>query len=182
MRRDMAAHLRIPKVGVAVAAVALVLDQITKYVMVHLVMRPPGVTATPFQSDKVIELLPVFNFRMTWNTGISFSLFNSGETLTVTALIAVQIGLTLLLAWYMSRMDTPWMQWATGLIVGGALGNIVDRAMYGAVADFLDFHVGEWHFPTFNVADSCISIGVFLWLLDAIGVTSHHARAESQKD
>src|SRR5262249_4392102 len=145
-------------------------------------LRPPGVTETPFYTDKIIEVLPFFNFRMTWNTGISFSLFNSGEDLTVKTLIAVQIVITLGLAWYMRRMDRPWMQVATGLIVGGAGGNIIDRAVHGAVADFLDFHVGAWHFPTFNVADSCISIGVFLWLLDALGLSTHHGRATPQKD
>jgi signal peptidase II len=161
---------------------ALAFDRITKYVMIEQVMRPPGVTETPFFTDKIIDLIPVFSFRMAWNTGISFSLFNSGEALTVNILLAVQIVITLFLAWTIFTAKNAWVQVATGLIVGGAIGNIYDRAMYGAVADFLDFHVGEWHFPTFNVADSCISIGVFLWLLDAMGLTPHHAPTESAKD
>jgi signal peptidase II len=182
MSEAVAAKSRLPTIGLATAVGALILDRVTKYVMIEQVMRPPGVTETPFFTDKIIELIPVFNFRMAWNTGISFSLFNSGTALTVNILLAVQVVITLFLAWTIFTAKNGWVQFATGLIVGGAIGNIVDRAMYGAVADFLDFHVGEWHFPTFNVADSCISVGVFLWLLDAIGLTPHHAPTQSAKD
>jgi signal peptidase II len=178
----MTAPGRIPVFGLITVAAAVLVDQLTKYIMVELVMRPAGVTETPFFSEKVIQLLPVFNFRMTWNFGISFSLFNSGEALTVKMLVALQLVITVALFWYMTRMDRRWMQLATGLIVGGAVGNIIDRILYGAVADFLDFHLGEWHFPTFNVADSCISIGVVLWLLDAIGFPARPAPVASQED
>jgi len=173
---------RIPALGLITVVAAVLFDQLTKYIMLEWVMRPEGVTETPFFTDKVIELLPVFNFRMTWNFGISFSLFNSGEALTIKMLIALQVAITLGLFWYMTQMDRRWMQVATGLIVGGAIGNIIDRVMYGAVADFLDFHIGLWHFPTFNVADSCISIGVVLWLLDAIGFPARPAPAAPQED
>jgi len=172
----------VPVVGAATALVALGLDRLTKYVMVELVMRPEGITETPFFTAKVIQVLPIFDLRLAWNQGISFSMFNSGAAWTVNSLIVVQVAITLGLAWYMTRLSGRWMQVAAGLIVGGALGNIIDRATVGAVADFLDFHVGEWHFPTFNLADTCISIGVFLWLLDAIGVPSHFRRAAPQKD
>ena len=171
--------------GPATAVIALVADQVSKYVMVEWVMRPAGVTDTPFFTTKVIPLLPVFDLRLAWNPGISFSLFNSGEAAMVTILAVVQVAITLGLAWYMTQAKGIWMQIATGLIVGGAMGNIVDRASFGAVVDILDFHVGEWHFPTFNLADSCISTGVFLWLLDAVGWPAHHTPAapqEAQKD
>jgi len=171
-----------PIAGTITALVALVVDQATKYIIMEWVMRPEGVTETPFYTDKIIELLPVFNFRMAWNPGISFSLFNSGEATTIGILIAVQVAITGVLVWFMFRAKDTWIQLATGLIIGGALGNIIDRVAFGAVADFLDFHVGGWHFPTFNVADSCISIGVFVWLLDAIGLTPHHKRAQPAKD
>ena len=178
MSAALAPQSRFPTVGAAAAVAAFVLDRLTKYVMIEQVMRPPGVTGTPFFTDKIIELVPLFNFRMAWNPGISFSLFNSGEALTINVLLAVQVLITLVLAWTMITAKNGWVQFAIGLIVGGAAGNIVDRAMYGAVADFLDFHVGDWHFPTFNVADSSISVGVFLWLLDAMGLSPHHAAAD----
>jgi signal peptidase II len=182
MSEAVASRSDVPVLGFAVAAVAFLVDQLSKYAMINWVMRPEGVTETPFFTDKVIDLIPVFGFRMAWNTGISFSLFNSGEALTVNILLALQVVITLFLVWTMWTAKNGWVQFATGLIVGGAIGNILDRAMYGAVADFLDFHVGEWHFPTFNVADSCISIGVFLWLLDAMGLSPHPAAETPTKD
>lgn len=162
-----------PSLGLLVATVSLIADQVSKYVIVEKVMRPEGVTETPYFTDRVIELLPVFNLRLSWNAGISFSLFNSGEAMTTYLLLAVQLGVTLLLLWWMRQNDRPWLIVASGLIIGGALGNIVDRALYGAVADFLDFFWGSWHFPTFNVADTCISVGATLWLLDAVLARPH---------
>ena len=156
----------LPIIGLVAAVVAFAADRLSKYVMVAQVMDPP---------DKVITVLPVFDLRLAWNPGISFSLFNSGETATVIALALVQLAVTAVLTWYLWRIETRWMQLAAGLIIGGAVGNILDRALFGAVADFLDFHWGEWHFPTFNIADSCISVGVFLWLLDAALRPSHHS-------
>lgn len=161
-------HFGMPKLGIAVAAIVLIADQLTKCIMVERVMRPEGVTETPFFTDKLIEVLPFFQLRMAWNAGISFSMFNSGEALTTALLIVVQLGITLALLWWLRTLDRPWLQMACGLVIGGALGNILDRLMFGAVADFLDFYWGSWHFPTFNVADSSISIGAGLWLLDAV--------------
>ncbi len=162
------ARSHLPIVGIIVAAVSLVVDQISKYVIVEHVLRPEGVTDTPYFTSQIIELLPFFQLRLSWNAGISFSLFNSGESGTTAVLLTVQIVMALGLTWLLHRLDRPWLQAACGLIIGGAIGNIVDRAMFGAVADFLDFYWGSWHFPTFNVADSCISIGAAMWLLDAV--------------
>ncbi len=157
----------IPGRGILVAATVLIADQLSKYIVVERVMRPEGVTATPFFTDRVIEVLPFFQLRLTWNAGISFSMFNSGETTTLALLISTGIAITLTLLWWLREIDRPWLQVAYGLVIGGAIGNILDRAMFGAVADFLDFYWKSWHFPTFNIADSCISIGAGLWLLDA---------------
>jgi signal peptidase II len=177
-----AARFRLPALGIVTALAAFGLDRLSKYIMIERVMRPEGVTETPFYTSKVIHLLPIFDLRLLWNPGISFSFFNSGAPLTVHILLAVRVVITLGLMWYMMRQTSRWMLFATGLIVGGALGTIFDQVTFGMVADFLDFHVGEWHFPAFNVSDSCISIGVFLWLLDAINQPSHHAQAIPNKD
>ena len=87
--------------------------------------------------------------------------------------LAGRIIVTGLLIWWLRKIDRPLLQAACGLIIGGALGNIIDSLVYGAVTDFLDFYWGVWHFPTFNVADTCISIGAGLWLLDAALAPSH---------
>lgn len=171
---------RTPIGGLAAAVGGLLADQISKYIIVEKVMRPEGVTETPFYASRVIEVLPVFDLRLSWNAGISFSLFNSGTDLAVATLLSVQILITLLLLWWLWRLDRRWLQVACGLIIGGALGNIVDRATVGAVADFLLVHWGDWQFPTFNLADTCITIGAGMWLLDAV-ITPHHHAAETKE-
>jgi len=165
----------VPLLGLLVAGVAVVVDQVSKYAIVEHVLRPDGVVGTPFLTSKIVPLVPFFQLRMAWNEGISFSMFNSGESHTVAILLTVQIAITALLLWTLRSLDRPWLQVACGLVIGGALGNIIDRAMFGAVADFIDFYVGDWHFPTFNVADSCISVGAVMWLLDAVLSRPHDA-------
>jgi len=169
-----------PMAGLAAAVGGLLADQVSKYIIVEKVMRPEGVTDTPFFSSRVIEVLPVFDLRLSWNAGISFSLFNSGAGLTVAILLAVQVLITLLLLWWLWRLDRRWLQVACGLIIGGALGNIIDRATWSAVADFLLVHWRDWEFPTFNVADTCITIGAAMWLLDAV-IAPHHDAAEPKE-
>src|ERR1700744_1009347 len=92
---------RIPRFGLAAAVLALVADQASKYVIVEKMMRPDGVVLPPFYSARVIEVLPVFDLRLSWNTGISFSLFNSGEAATVATLLIVQIVVSLALIWWL---------------------------------------------------------------------------------
>lgn len=176
---------RWPALGLFTAALVFAIDRVAKYILIERVMRPDGVTDTPFFSDRLIHVLPVFNLRMAWNYGISFSLFNSGSHATIVALIGVEALITLALIWFLWQQTTRWMQVAVGLLVGGAMGTIFDRLAYGgAVADFFDFHLADWHFATFNVSDSFITVGVALWLLDAIRSGSHHAPAPQgqQKD
>ena len=172
--RDSSYFAAAPVVGLAVAVIVLVADQISKYVMVELIMRPEGVVDAPYFTAKVIDILPVFQLRMVWNTGISFSLFDSGTASMISTLIIVQAIILVTIIWFMWQMETLWMQAALGFIVGGGLGNIVDRITMGAVADFLHFYWEDWHFPTFNLADTCIFIGVVIWLLDAFVFRSQH--------
>lgn len=161
------------RLGLSVAAMILLLDQASKFMLVEWMFRPEGVTETPFFTDKITSLLPFFNLRMAWNTGISFSMFDGGGAVTY-VLLAVQTAIAAGLIWWLRTLQGRVLHMASGLIIGGAVGNIIDRARFGAVADFFDFHVGGWHFATFNVADSCISIGVALWLLDAVMNRHHH--------
>lgn len=162
-----------PRAGLACAVAAVLADQISKYYMVERVFRPEGVTETPFASPVVVDILPVFDLRLSWNRGISFSLFNSGDAVTVAILLAVTVAITAVLAVWMWRTPRRWLQIGLGLIVGGALGNIIDRVSIGAVADFLHVYWQDWHFPTFNIADSCITVGAIIVLLDALFERPH---------
>lgn len=151
-----------------IAGIVLVTDQISKFVIMERWLRPAGVTETPFFSDVVVELTPFFNLIMAWNTGISFSLLSAESEAGRWGLIALQSAITMGVLWWSRSFTTRLAIVGAGLIVGGAIGNIIDRVRFAAVADFFDFHVAGWHFATFNVADSCISVGVGLWLLDAV--------------
>jgi signal peptidase II len=142
--------------GLAVALVVLLLDQATKWWIVAVVMQPP----------QVIPVTSFFNLVLGWNRGISFGLFNSDSpynALIFTALASVVIAI---LVYLLRRAERWWTMLAIGLVVGGAVGNVVDRLRFGGVADFLDFHIAGYHWPAFNVADSGITVGAAVLALD----------------
>jgi signal peptidase II len=167
-----------PRAGLACALGAMLADQASKWYMVERVFRPEGVAETPFLSPVVIEVLPVFDLRLSWNQGISFSLFSSEASRW--PLLVVTTVITVVLTAWMWRTPRFWLRVGLGLIVGGALGNIIDRASIGAVADFLHFYWQDWHFPTFNIADSCITVGATIVLLDALFERPHDAPARCE--
>jgi signal peptidase II len=147
--------------GLALAVV--VLDQLSKaWVMTGLHLAERG----------QIPVLPFFRLTMVMNRGVSFGLLRAdgpvGRWLLVAAALAVVTGM----AWWVRRADRPLFAAAVGLIIGGALGNnLIDRARIGHVVDFLDF--SGLYFPwVFNVADSAITVGVFLLLLDSFAPTN----------
>lgn len=143
--------------GYLVAVVILIADQISKHVILRIV-----------DLDVVgqIQVLdPWFNFTMVWNRGVSFGLFQAGSWWQIGILIAVSVGVSLMLAIWMMQAERRLQAVSFGMIIGGAIGNVIDRFAYGAVADFLDF--SGLYFPyVFNVADAGISIGVALLVLD----------------
>lgn len=110
-----------------------------------------------------IELLPFFNIVYVWNRGVSFGMFNSIEnSQIILSLLQGSIALILIILLY--RNKDKYVSYAFSIIIGGALGNVIDRIKNGAVADFLDFHIASYHWPAFNVADSAIFIGVMMLL------------------
>lgn len=143
--------------GAAVAAVVLVLDQLSKWWVVTRLMSPP----------RVIEITPFFNFVMWWNKGVSFGLFASAPGWGRWALVVLALVITVVLAIWLVKVNHKLLAVAIGLVIGGAVGNVIDRIRFAAVADFLDFYVGPWHWPAFNLADSAITVGVGLLLIDA---------------
>jgi signal peptidase II len=142
--------------GLGMALVVLAVDQASKLWLIGLLSGRPG-----------IELLPFFNLTMVWNRGVSFGLGGEaglGPWPFVVLSLAIVAGL---LVW-LWRLKQWGLGLAVGAIVGGALGNVVDRIAYGAVADFFDFHAAGYHWPAFNVADAAIVLGVAVLVLDAV--------------
>ncbi len=146
------------KAGLVLAALVIVLDQISKYVIVTVVMQPP----------QVIPVTGFFNLVLTWNRGVSFGLLSDSPLALPVILIGVALAIATILVVWMVRTDRLYTALCLGLIVGGAVGNSVDRWRYGAVVDFLDVHVGGWHWPAFNVADSAITVGVLFLVAETV--------------
>lgn len=145
--------------GLMVAIAALVLDQATKQWWLGLMAAEP----------RGIELTPFFNLVMVWNRGVSFGLFNQGDgDMQRWVLIGFTSVVVIFLGVWLRRAAKPGIALALGLVIGGAVGNIIDRVRFGAVADFLDLHAFGWHWPAFNVADAAIVAGVLLLLADAL--------------
>ena len=153
--------------GLAVALAILLLDQALKALILHVVFAlPPPIS--PQSWHPPIEITGFFNLVMVWNPGISFGLLGGGAdwmrwVLTGLA-TAVAIGLTV----WLRRVDSGLLAVAIGLVIGGAIGNVIDRVRFGAVADFLDFHLFGYHWYAFNIADSAIVIGVAVLVLDGL--------------
>ncbi len=146
--------------GLTGAGVVAIIDQVGKAGVLSLFAAAPG--------ERILRVAPFLNFALVMNRGVSFGLFNSNQSLNavVFALIAAAIVAALLI--WLARARDRLLQIAIGLVVGGAVGNVVDRLRLGAVVDFLDFHVGEWHWFIFNLADAAISIGVGLMVIDGL--------------
>lgn len=153
--------------GLSLAAVIIVLDQVSKAWVIDL-MRPLGVWETPFYSPTRIEVLPFFDLVMAWNRGVSFGIFNNGGQWNALLLGLLSAAICIGLVAWMRKADSLPVSLALGAIVGGALGNVIDRVRYGAVADFLDVHVMGYHWPAFNLADSAITVGAVVLVLDSL--------------
>ncbi|MGC2204056.1 MAG: signal peptidase II, partial [Stellaceae bacterium] len=109
-----------------------------------------------------------FNLVLTYNRGISFGLFNGGAGVSAVIFSVAAAAIVLVLIYWLSRAESPLLAVAIGLIIGGAVGNVIDRLRHGAVIDFLDFHIGSLHWPAFNLADSAICVGVAAMLLEGL--------------
>ncbi len=116
----------------------------------------------PFTS---IEVTPFFNLVMVWNKGISFGLFNHTTDYGPLALTVIALLITLVFVTLLFQKPVSAQSWGFALIIGGALGNVIDRLRFGAVIDFLDFHAKDYHWPAFNVADACVCVGVGLLII-----------------
>ena len=154
----------------AVILAIILLDQVSKGALIALITGrvPPMAPAW--------ELVPVpylmahvtnfFNVVFTWNPGTSFSLFRAlGESAPIIIIFVTAFVIGFILYYLIRRADS-FERMPLAFIAGGALGNLIDRVRFGAVVDFLDFHIGGAHWPAFNVADAFICVGVALYILN----------------
>ncbi len=144
------------RIGLLAAGTILILDQLTKWFFRNVVL----------DGTRFIEITPFLNLVEVWNRGVSFGLFASDSSWTPILLSALAIAISVVLIVWLKRAETRLLALALGIVIGGAIGNVIDRVIWGHVYDFLDFHIAGYHWPAFNVADSAISIGVVLILID----------------
>ena len=147
------------RLGFVTAAIILVLDQLSKNWLIGLMAEEGPRALTPF-----------FNLVMVWNRGVSFGFLNAATTpaLQQWLLIGMSLAMTGLLLVWLKKADQALLRLALGGVIGGALGNAIDRLRFGAVADFFDFHAFGYHWPAFNIADSAIVMGVVVLLWDGL--------------
>jgi signal peptidase II len=148
------------RLGFAVAVLVLVLDQLAKWFVTH----PLGIN----QIGDQLVLLPIFNFTYTQNEGISLGMLNATNPVGRWMLVGLTSAIAVAVAVWIGRERSRIDQAALGMVLGGALGNILDRVRFGYVTDFLDLHFGDYRpFLVFNVGDAAISIAVVILLLRA---------------
>jgi signal peptidase II len=147
--------------GIGTAVTVVGLDQLSKY----FVLQHFGEMACADRREAVTAFLDLV---LTCNRGMSFGLFNTGQGLSVPLFSIAAVAIVGVLVFWLSRVHSDMLSSAIGLIIGGALGNVIDRLRFGGVIDFLYFHLGTWYWPAFNLADSAICIGVVVMLLEGL--------------
>jgi len=140
----------------AVSAAVVVLDQLTKWWVLALFAPGERLVVTGF-----------FNLVLVYNRGAAFSFLASAPGWQTPFFITVAIIAAAVVTVLLARMrGSAWFRAGLALVLGGAIGNVIDRVRYGQVVDFLDFHAFGWHWPAFNVADSAITVGAALLILE----------------
>ena len=142
--------------GLMVAAVCLVLDQASKLALIY---------GTDLRLTYPWPILPVFDLTVVWNYGISYGLFQQHTEWGRWGLVALKLGAAVVLSFWLRKAASKLEAAGIGLIIGGAIGNAIDRIVHGAVFDFAHFHVGSFSWYVFNIADAGIVVGVGLMLL-----------------
>jgi signal peptidase II len=144
--------------GLLIALAAVIIDQASKWWMLGILPNP----------GKSIEVTPFFNLVHVWNWGISFGLFSDHQQFGRWGLTIVALIIVVVLFFWLRRAENKFIATGLGLIIGGALGTVIDRLVHSAVFDFLDFHVSGYHWPAFNAADSFITVGAVLLIFDSL--------------
>ena len=151
------------------AVVVIVLDQLTKYI-----------ASTSLEMHQAIAVMPMFNWTLMHNPGAAFSFLanEDGWQRWFFATIAIVVSVVIFLWIKKLEQHEKWQAIALALILGGAVGNVIDRIWLGYVVDFIQIYYQQWYWPAFNIADSAISIGVVMIIIDSI----RQHRAERKKN
>jgi signal peptidase II len=160
LSRDSERMRKNRRIGLSVAACVFLVDQLVKWIVTYPLQLPHRLT---------IEVLPFFTLRWLKNTGVSMGLLNAGTEVGRWLLVALTCAIAAFVAFWMWREKRRDDAVALSLVLGGALGNILDRVRLGYVVDYADLHFGDIHpFLVFNVGDAAITIGVLLLLVRAL--------------
>ena len=143
----------------ALAAFVIVADQLSKHWILFVYDLP---------SRFSVPIAGPFSLTMVWNRGVSFGLFRADADLVRWLLAAFSVIVAVVLAVWARKAERPFMAIGLGLVIGGALGNVIDRIRFGAVVDFIQWHAAGYYWPAFNVADSAITIGAVLMVVDQL--------------
>ena len=162
-----------PAIGYVLALVVLILDQISKYWVLEII-RLPEIGG--------IDVLPFFRLTFVGNIGVSMGLLAADSDLARWLLTAVTAGIALAVAMWLRREKNATDILALGLVLGGAIGNIIDRVRFGYVVDFLHFFWGQTSFWVFNLADAAITLGVILLLARAVLAKPEPEMANEPRD
>jgi signal peptidase II len=164
VRRALGAYFgkRHVRLGLALALAVFAADQLFKALLLY------GLGLKYFAPGQAIEITPFFNLVMVWNEGVSFGLLPAGNLWGRALLILFALAVAGVLSVWLNGANRGILAAAIGSVIGGALGNVVDRLVYGAVADFFDVHAFGYHWYTFNVADMFIVLGVGLLIFDSL--------------
>ncbi|NKE43509.1 signal peptidase II [Roseomonas frigidaquae] len=162
------------RIGLALAFAVLLLDQATKHYMLFM-LDLPSIGHIP-----LVALGPLgFDLTMVWNRGVTFGMLAGDSAWSQAALGLLALGIAGFLLRWMSRAENRLTALALGAVVGGAVGNVIDRFRFGAVADFFDAHAWGWHWYVFNPADAAIVLGVAALIADALFRPSPKAKGST---
>jgi lipoprotein signal peptidase len=161
---------RLTALGAVAALVVLVADQVSKWWVVDVLHLP--------QLGQIV-LLPMLNFTMVWNRGVTFGLLTSFGDSSYLLLAAVALAVVIALVVWLRRAESRLVAISLGAIVGGALANVIDRLRFGAVIDFIHAHIGDWSWYVFNLADAAIVCGVAALVIDSLLPRARRARPPS---
>jgi signal peptidase II len=168
--------------GLAVIGAIILADQYTKWLVIDTVVSMEKHAGSGFfnwlltqkkieffinerETFKAVTLTPFLNFVMVWNQGISFGMLDTNSPHMPLVFISISVMASLLMLIWLALATRGTQAFSLMLIIGGALANVADRIRFGAVADFIDLHAGEYHWPAFNLADSCIVLGAGIMVI-----------------